>query len=336
MARQDRLFADVDRGFNALEAGEIEEAEAALERCSRIDRHNADVVALAAALADAKGDPDTAIAKYTELSNLRPDDPMPRVCLARLQLHDLADPDTALDTIEKAFDFIDEEDDLIEAVVVRTEALLAVDDAEGARESLAELATSIIEDGTLALDLGELALAADDTRRALEWAQIAKKTDATKADAFHLIGRIHEAREERPEMIAAWQEVRTLDAAAEPGPVTMSEDEIERIATETLYELPADVRGKLEAVPILIDDLPSAELISDGLDPRLLGVFNGSPMADAGNAPTLTNIMLFKKNLERIATDLDELAEEVRITVLHETAHYFGLEDEDLEKLGLD
>ena len=52
--------------------------------------------------------------------------------------------------------------------------------------------------------------------------------------------------------------------------------------------------------------------------------------------PTVTNIRLFKTNLERAALDLDHLAEEIRITVLHETAHYFGLDEEDLEAIGLD
>ncbi|HSD90099.1 MAG TPA: metallopeptidase family protein [Kofleriaceae bacterium] len=336
MARQDRLFADVERGFNALESGNLEEAEAALERCSRIDRKDPDVVALTAALADARGDVDTALAKYAELAELRPDDPMPKVCLARIQLHDVGDADAALDTIDAAFDFIDEEADLIEAVIVRTEALLATDDAESARAALSELSTSVIEDGELALDLAELALAAEDTGTALKWVEIAKKDDALEADAYHLLGRVHEVRDERAEMIAAWQKVRELDEAAKPGDVSMSEDEIERIATETLHELPEDVRKQLEAVPILIDDRPSEDLVGDGLDPRSLGVFNGAPMPDAGNTPTITNIMLFRKNLERVSSDLDQLAEEVRITVLHETAHYFGLEEDDLEKLGLD
>lgn len=336
MARQDRLFADVDRGFNALEQGNIEEAIAALERCSRIDRHNADVVALAAALADAQGEVDTALAKYTELAQLRPDDPMPKVCLARIQLHDVGDPDAALDTIDSAFDFIDEEADLIEAVMVRSEALIATDDLEGARTSLSELSTSVIEDGELALDLAELCLAAEDTTTALKWVDAAKKQDATKADAYHLLGRIHEAREERDEMIAAWQEVRKLDASTPDGPVTMSEDEMERVASETLQELPDDVAKKLEQVPIMIDDSPSEDLVADGLDPRALGVFNGASMAETGVTPTVTNIMLFKKNLERMASDLDHLADEIRITVLHETAHYFGLEEDDLEKIGLD
>ena len=62
------------------------------------------------------GDVETALAKYTELAALRPDDPMPRICIARMQLHDVGDPDAALDTIDAAFDFIDEEADLIEAI----------------------------------------------------------------------------------------------------------------------------------------------------------------------------------------------------------------------------
>jgi tetratricopeptide (TPR) repeat protein len=173
MPRQDRLSADVERGFAALENGEFEEAAACLERCSRIDRKHPDVVTLAAALADAEGDTETALARYRELSLLRPDDPMPRVCVARLQLHDEGDPDAALETIEEAFEFIDDEEDLIAAVLVRTEALIAIGDLANAKESLDELSTSVIDDPQLALDLGELALATGDAKRALAWAEIA-------------------------------------------------------------------------------------------------------------------------------------------------------------------
>jgi predicted Zn-dependent protease with MMP-like domain/Flp pilus assembly protein TadD len=337
MARQDRLFADVDRGFDALEAGKLEEAEAALERCSRIDRKNPDVVALAAAIADVKGEGDEAIARYRELSTLRPDDPMPRVCLARLMLHELGDADGALETIESAFDFIDEEDDLIEAVMVRTEALVAIDDLENARQSLAELSTSVIDDGHLALDLADLALLAEDPNAAIRWVEIAKKDEALRADALHLLGRILEAKDDRAGMVDAWKQVRDLDSKAPAGHVTISDDELERIAVGALDELPEDVRKRLENVPILIDTVPSDELIAEGIDPRSLGLFQGTPMPDAGTGvPAVTNILLFKTNLERSAEDLDHLAEEVRITVLHETAHYFGLDEDDLVQLGLD
>ena len=138
-------------------------------------------------------------------------------------------------------------------------------------------------------------------------------------------------------MIAAWQQVRALDRAAPPGPLAVSEDELEQIALATLGRAPRPIRERLEQVPILIDDLPSEAIVADGLDPRLLGLFQGTPMPDGGSAvPAVTNILLFRGNLERFADDEEHLAEEIRITVLHETAHYFGLDEDDLEKLGLD
>ena len=337
MSRTERLLADLERGFAALEAGKLDAAATIVERCQRIDRKNPDVVALAAAVSDASGDIEDALAQYRLLHQLRPDDPMPRICIARLELQGLGDPDAALDTVEAAFDFIDDEADLIEAVYIKAQALVARDEPAAAREVLGELASSVIDDGELALDLAELALSAEDAAGAKRWIEIAQAEDELCADALHLLGRVHELTGDRAAMIAAWQEVRRLDLAAEPGPLAISEDEVERIALETLAELPPQIREKLERVPILIDDVPSEALVGDGLDPRLLGLFQGTPMPEDGAlAPMVTNILLFRGNLQRACADADQLAEEIRITVLHETAHYFGLDEDDLEALGLD
>ena len=337
MSRTDRLQADIERGFLALEEGRIEDAAASAERCQRVDRKNPDVVTLAAAVADARGDVDEALAQYQNLAELRPDDAMPRICIARLELHDLQDPDAALATLAEAMEFIDEEADLVEAIFIRTEALIMNDALPAAREALAELASSVIDDPEQALDLAELALATEDAAAAKRWVEVARKDAELEADAMHLLGRIHEFANERTEMIAAWQRVRELDAAAAPPSLQITDDELERVATETLAELPDNVREHLAKVPILIDTLPTAELVADGLDPRLLGLFQGTPMPDDGNgAPAVTNILLFKTNLERASADAEQLADEIRITVLHETAHYFGLDEADLEAIGLD
>lgn len=339
MSRTERLLADLERGFEALDAGELDTAASIVERCRRIDRKNPDVVALAAAVADASGDLDEALEQYVLLRELRPDDPMPIICAARLELQAHDDPDAALDTLAAAFDFIDDEDDLIEAIYVKAQALLARGEPAAAREALGELASSAIDDGDLALDLAELALAAEDAAAATRWIEIARAQPELAADALHLLGRVHELTGDRAAMIAAWQEVRRLDLQppAEPGGLQISEDDVEQIALQTLAELPDDIREKLERVPILIDDVPSEALVADGLDPRLLGLFQGTPMPeDGGLAPTITNILLFRGNLARACNDAEHLAEEIRITVLHETAHYFGLDEADLEALGLD
>lgn len=338
MSRTDRMTADLERAFEALEDGEIEAAASILERVKRVDRKHPDVLLLGAAVADASGDIEEAIAQYRALSEVRKDDPMPRICIARLELQGIGDAEAALETVEAVFDFIDEEADLVEAIYIKTEALLALEQPAQARETLAELSSSVIDDAELALDLAELALAAEDPASAIRWIEAARKLDEDiAADALHLLGRVHEAAEDRAKMIEAWQQVRVLDAKAPAPEITATDDEVEQIALATLAELPAEIRAKLEGVPILIDGVPSEHHVADGLDPRALGLFQGTPMPEAGSAaPSVTSILLFKTNLERFAEDEDHLAEEIRITVLHETAHYFGLEEEDLEKLGLD
>lgn len=345
MSRTDRLLADLERGFSALEEGKLEAATNILDRCRRIDRKNPDVITLAAAVADAQGDTEEALAQYHELVRLRPDDPMPRICIARLELHAIGDADAALETVDAAFDFIDEEEDLVEAIFVKTEAQIARGEPAQARQTLGELSSSAIDDPSLALELAELALAAEDITTARRWIDIARRDEAHEADAMHLLGLVNEAAGDHAAMVAAWQEVRRLDAASPKSPITLDDDEVEQVALGALEELPEDVRKHLGNVPIIVADLPTEELVADGFDPRALGVFQGNSMRAMGGveraldgdlSPTVTNILLFMRNLEATAEDEDHLREEIRITVLHETAHYFGLDEEDLERLGLD
>ena len=210
---------------------------------------------------------------------------------------------------------------------------------ERSADALAELASSVIEDPEQVSSISpSFALAAEDPAAAKRWIEIARKDSDLEADATHLLGRIHDFANERTgddRRVAAGPRARCH--GARPGPSTITDDELEAIATDTLEEPPEKVREYLAKVPILIDTLPSAELVADGLDPRLLGLFQGTPMPDDGNGvPAVTNILLFKTNLERASADAEQLADEIRITVIHETAHYFGFDEADLEAIGLD
>ena len=53
-----------------------------------------------------------------------------------------------------------------------------------------------------------------------------------------------------------------------------------------------------------------------------------------GGTPQLTQILLFRRNLERVAQDEEELRDEIRTTLLHETGHFFGMTEKDLDDVG--
>jgi predicted Zn-dependent protease with MMP-like domain len=74
------------------------------------------------------------------------------------------------------------------------------------------------------------------------------------------------------------------------------------------------------------------------LDPDLLGLFVGDPLAEAGQSSALpAQILLFVENLWDFAEeDIEIFLEEVQTTYLHELGHYLGLDEIDLEERGLE
>ena len=161
--------------------------------------------------------------------------------------------------------------------------------------------------------------------------------DADRADLQHLIGMACEDLGDREGMAAAWLETLRLDIADDDAP-ELGAAEFERVVADALDELPAEVLEHLRNVPVVADERPSAEMVGDGVDPRILGLFHGVPMPDESSfGPGSTGtIHLFARNIAAVSADEADLREQIRVTVLHETAHYFGFDEDGLRRLGLD
>ena len=74
-------------------------------------------------------------------------------------------------------------------------------------------------------------------------------------------------------------------------------------------------------------------------DPELLGLYDGIPLTERENYGGMIlpdRIFIYRRAICDISEDEDEIVEQVRITVIHEVAHHFGIDDERLEELGWD
>ena len=121
----------------------------------------------------------------------------------------------------------------------------------------------------------------------------------------------------------------------------MDHNDIRKEVARVLDRLPKEFRGQLRNVEIVVEARPSNELLrAEGLDPRedtLYGIYQGVPLPDrsALDPPLLPDkITIFAEPLLEDFPDPDELREEIRLTVVHEIAHYFGMEEEEIEDLG--
>ena len=115
----------------------------------------------------------------------------------------------------------------------------------------------------------------------------------------------------------------------------------ERLVEHALAGIPSPFREFLAEVAIVIDDEPTRQQLEENdLDPddTLYGLYEGVPRTEYGAdwVAVPNRITLFRLPLEEDFADPTELAEEVRITVIHELAHHLGIDDERLGELGID
>lgn len=117
----------------------------------------------------------------------------------------------------------------------------------------------------------------------------------------------------------------------------------ERLVAEALDSLPEVFLAHLDNVDVVIEEWPSAEDLAEadmaGEDPgQLLGLYTGIPLTerDTAYAGVLPDrITLFQRPIEAVAGDDPEaVREEVRVTVVHEIAHFYGISDERLDEMG--
>jgi predicted Zn-dependent protease with MMP-like domain len=120
----------------------------------------------------------------------------------------------------------------------------------------------------------------------------------------------------------------------------MTRKEFRRLVTEVLETLPAEFASRLENVEVVVEDEPTDEQIRGaGLDPELdtlFGLYEGTPLELRGHeyAALPDKISIFYLPIVETCTSTAEIRDEIRTTVLHEVAHFFGFDDEELDEWG--
>lgn len=111
----------------------------------------------------------------------------------------------------------------------------------------------------------------------------------------------------------------------------MSRDRFEELVRAALDDIPAELARLVDNCVVLVeDDSPAG-------DPHLLGLYVGTPLTSRDAGYTMVSpdrIMIFRNPTLAICATEDDVVEEVHITVVHEVAHHFGIDDHRLHELG--
>jgi predicted Zn-dependent protease with MMP-like domain/Tfp pilus assembly protein PilF len=332
----------LDAAWEALESGDVAMAR---RRVAQLDPAAPDTLLLLAACFREEDDSAQAVGTLKRATKADPEWATPELWIAELLATQPETMEEALRHAERALDLAEEEDEYLSALALKAGLEAELGEVDEAKRTLSDLPPPDVAlgDVDLALEIADLHLAVGDASVALERLRTLTASSPESADAWYALGCTAAEVGDEAEMRTAWKQAWKLDTAprdqeSDQDAQRLTEDAVTAVAERALGELPERARALLRDVPIIIAELPAEADADAGLDPRALGLFCGTAYPDishVGGQPGLTQIVLFRRNIERIATSKDELREEIRTTLLHETGHFFGLDEAELEGVGL-
>ena len=113
--------------------------------------------------------------------------------------------------------------------------------------------------------------------------------------------------------------------------IAMDRDRFEDLVGLALDSIPEELTGLIDNCVILVEDDAPPD------DPDLLGLYDGVPLTERDSTYTMLapdRIFIYRRPILEMCESEAEVVEEVRITVVHEIAHHFGIDDDRLHELG--
>ena len=343
MLDRDRYWDCLDQAQQASSGGRLEEALAWFDEALRANPDGAEAHNGRGEIFWDNGRLDDALSEFERSIEVDADLHAAHLNRVELLIEEFQDQEEALGSCDALLTGSLDEPCEAEVYYLKAKSLFYLDDLDGALFLLKRAIRTHPEpvyrafEGQILFEMGRYEQARGSLDQALA-------LDAESAHALYYSALVLEHLGARDEADALFAQAANLAPEVYPLPVRMDDDDFQAAAEQAVASLPPEIRRYVANCPILIEDLPERDLVRrENVSPQVLGLFLGTPATEPGASPTFgtghvvepDRVLLFKRNLEKVAQSPEDLIEQVQITVKHEIGHFLGLEEEDMERLGL-
>jgi tetratricopeptide (TPR) repeat protein len=306
----DQLTAHLDRGWDLAGRGDLAGALLSAEKSLELNDDSPEAHNLLGYVLQAQGRAEEALEQYRIALDLDEGYVDAMLNAADVLLHPLHDHDEALRLVEEALDWLEEDElDLrADALLIRFDVLLARGDREGATRVARLLPEGPFENPQLYLQVGRARFEVGDVSGAEPFIRRAVDESPPMADAYYYLGLILEAKADRRGALVGLLTARDLDLASPLPPWALARDQFERRVQSALSRLSSAAATALEGALVVVSDVPGAEVVAEGVDPRIPVLLDD--LATEG-PPRVGRLFLYQRNIERMAAGLLDIEDEI-------------------------
>jgi tetratricopeptide (TPR) repeat protein len=328
----DQFSAHLDRGWDLVQRGDTRGAEASARRALELDPNSPEAHNLLGFDAALEGEGEEAIEAYQQAIAL--DDTYLEAMLnaAEVFITPLGDYDQAIKMCDQALDLAEIDEEIIDALLLKFDALLGKGEREEARAVLARIPDGPYENPSHTFLVGRAHYELGDTERAGALVAQAVEKDPRHAEAHYYLGLVRDEQGDPRGATVAFLRSRELDLLVGMPPWVPPRESWEKLATQVFEQLNPVLAKYVNGADVFISDVPGVELVADGVDPRALVLLDGyegdeddgSELSGTGVPTHAARVFIYAINIARLAghaealegETLDALEREITATFL--------------------
>ncbi len=336
----DQFSAHLDRGWDLVQRGDTRGAEASARRALELDPSSPEAHNLLGFVAALEGEGEEAIEAYQQAIAL--DDTYLEAMLnaAEVFITPLGDYEQAIKMCDQALDLAEVDEEVIDALLLKFDALLGKGDRDGALALLSRIPDGPYENPSHTFLVGRAHYELGDAEKAGTLIAQAVEKDPRHGEAHYYLGLVRDEQGDPRGATVAFLRSRELDLLVGMPAWVPAREEWEKLATGVFEQLNPVLAKYVNGADVFISDVPGVELVADGVDPRALVLLDGFEGADEAelvdaarpSPPTRAGrVFIYAINIARVAGQADALDAETLDALEREITATF-LEPEQRER----
>ncbi len=286
----DQLSAHLERGWDLAQRGDAQGASSSARRALELDPDSPEVHNLLGFVAALDGDCDEAIEAYLQAIDL--DDSYVEAMLnaAELMVHPLGQLQEAINLCEQILDLTDYQDEVIDARLLKFEAMLAMSNLDDAQKALAQLPEGPFENASHNFLAGRAYFELGDREAAQRFIDASLESDPRNPEAHYYAGLLCEERGDARGACAAFLHTRQLELEQGMPPWAPNGETFLMFVEKAIAGLDASLAAFMQDAELYVADVPGAEVVVDGIDPRSMTLMDAALTESEVDSGTLARV----------------------------------------------
>lgn len=326
----DQFSAHLDRGWDLVQRGDTRGAEASARRAIELDPQSPEAHNLLGFVAALEGEGDAAIEAYRQAIAL--DDTYLEAMLnaAEVYIHPLGDYDEAIEMCDQALDLAEVDEEIVDALLLKFDALLGKGDAEGASAVVRRIPAGPYDNPSHTFLVGRAYYEVGQVERARSLIEEAAAKDPRHAEAHYYLGLIRDERGDSRGATQAFLRARELDLELGMPPWAPDRAAFLQLSVKAAQGVNQVLRRYIDGAELYVSDAPGMELVAEGVDPRALVLLDGIDERSK-ELRQASRVFIYALNIARLAGGVDAIEHEVALAIEREISATF-LEPEQGER----